>query len=180
MYMSLVTINSTDIYEQHQAIWSLFPGESGMQRDHLFRIEGERDGRQLALLQSGSEPVSSDKATVLQSKVFSPVLENGQSFKFKIVANPTKKLSKDKKVVEIQDEGEQVQWLQRKLQGANVKVTAMESRLVKSRKSGAARFVSFEGVMQLTDAEQIYQSLVTGVGRKKHAGAGLLSMARAN
>ena len=180
MYISWVAIHATDSYEQHQAIWGLFPGTPDRKRDHLFRIDGERDGQQLALLQSASMPVSSDNATVLQAKPFDPALANGESFKFKLVANPTKKLSKEKKVVELKEEGEQLQWLQRKLQGANVTVTSMDSKLVANRKSHTTRLVTFEGVMHITDADKIYSALVLGIGRKKHAGAGLLSLARAS
>lgn len=180
MYISMVAVDATDSYEQHQAIWQLFPNAVERKRDHLFRVEGERDGRQLVLLQSSSEPVSCEQATVLQSKPYMLNITNGERFKFKIVANPTKKSSKTKKVVEIKDEGGQVAWLQRKLQGSNVVVTAMESKLVHSRKSHTARYVTFEGVLQVLDADCIYSSVVLGVGRKKHAGAGLLSLARAN
>ena len=59
-------------------------------------------------------------------------------------------------------------------------VTAMESKLVHSRKSHTARFVTFEGVLQVLDADCIYSAVVMGIGRKKHAGAGLLSLARAS
>jgi CRISPR system Cascade subunit CasE len=180
MYISLVAIDVTDTYEQHQAIWGLFPDTPERKRDHLFRIEGERDGKQLAMLQSSSAPQSSAQATVLQSKPYTLCLTNGERFKFKVVANPTKRISKTKKVVELQDEGEQVAWLQRKLQGSNVTVTAMESRLVRNRKSHTTRFVTFEGVLQVLDADSIYSTAMMGIGRKKHAGAGLLSLARAN
>lgn len=49
-----------------------------------------------------------------------------------------------------------------------------------SKKSFNSCFVCFEGVMQLTNAEQVYSALVMGIGRKKHAGAGLLSLAKAS
>ncbi|MFT5810463.1 MAG: CRISPR system Cascade subunit CasE [Rubritalea sp.] len=180
MYISMVAIDATDSYEQHQAIWHLFPNAEERKRDHLFRVEGERDGRQLILLQSSSEPISCEHATVLQSKPYVLNITNGESYKFKLVANPTRIISKTKKVIEIKDEGEQVAWLQRKLQGSNVVVTAIESKLVQSRKSHTARFVTFEGVLQVLDADSIYSVAIMGIGRKKHAGAGLLSLARAN
>jgi len=180
MYISLVTLNVTDSYEQHQAIWSLFPNTPDRKRDHLFRVEGEKNGGIVVLLQSSSEPLSSDIAKVLQSKPLNLNLTNGDFFKFKLVANPTKCLSKNKKVIEIKDEAEQIQWLQRKLKGANVTVTAIDSMLINSRKSFKSQFVIFEGILQATDAEQIYQTVIMGIGRKKHAGAGLLSLARAS
>jgi len=180
MYISMVALNSADSYEQHQAIWSLFPDMSEKKRDHLFRIEGEQGGKRLALLQSSSPPISSNKAQVLQSKSFELKLTNGEYFKFKLMANPTKRISQTKKVVELKNEAEQIIWLQRKLAGANVAVTSLDSKLTQNKKAFNSRFVTFEGILQITDAAQIQAVMVMGVGRKKHAGAGLLSLARAS
>ena len=178
MYISLVALKSTDSYEQHQAIWGLFPYTPERKRDHLFRIESHKKGQIIALLQSSTEPKSSAQSEVLQSKPFNLILSEGEYYKFKLIANPTKRLSKERKVIEIKDEADQIQWLQRKLDGANVNVTAMESTLVDSRKSYKSRFVTFEGILQITNVDKIYRTVVMGVGRKKHAGAGLLSLAR--
>jgi len=178
MYISQVVLKTTDSYEQHQAIWSLFPSTPERKRDHLFRVESHNKGQIVALLQSSTEPKSSDKAEVLQSKVFQLNLANGDYCKFRLVAHPTKRLSQSRNVIEIHDQAEQIQWLQRKLTGANVTVTSMDSALVDSRKSYKSRFVTFEGILQITDADKIHNAVVMGVGRKKHAGAGLLSLAR--
>lgn len=178
MYISMIAVNTQDSYEQHQAIWSLFPNAPDRKRDHLFRVESVMpDGQVNILLQSTTEPKSSNKARVVQAKLFQPQINAESFYKFKILAYPTKCQSKGKKVLEIRDENEQIAWLQRKLEGANVTVTALEPHLVKSRKTFNSRFVCFEGVMQVVNEEQIYRALVMGVGRKKHAGAGLLSLA---
>ena len=162
MYISLVVLKSTDSYEQHQAIWSLFPNTPERKRDHLFRVESHKNGQIVALLQSSTEPKNSAKAEVLQSKVFKLNIGNGDYYKFKMVAYPTKRLSKERKVIEIKDQVEQVQWLQRKLEGANITVTSMDSTLVNSRKSFKSRFVTFEGILQVTDADKIYRATVMG------------------
>ena len=180
MHISMVALNVTDSYDQHQAIWALFPGPAERKRDHLFRVENSAHNQVTILLQSTSEPQSHQAAQVLQSKPFKPTINNGDYYKFKLSANPTKCLSQGKKVIEIKEEAEQVAWLQRKLSGANVTITSIESTLVSSRKTHTSRFVTFEGVLQVTDAEQVYSALVMGIGRKKHAGAGLLSLAKAS
>ena len=181
MYISMVALKATDSYEQHQAIWSLFPNTPDRRRDHLFRVENTTpSGEVVVLLQSATKPVSSNQSNVLQSKSFTPVLNNGEFYKFKLVAYPTKCISKGKKVIEIKDENEQIAWLHRKLVGANVTVTGLDNFLVKSKKSFNNRFVCFEGILQITNAEKIYQALVMGIGRQKHAGAGLLSLAKAS
>jgi len=178
MYLSKIVVNSLDIYDQHQAVWRLFPGTPDRKRDHLFRVEDTGDKGCTLLLQSSTQPVSSDQIKVLASKEFAPELAEGGYYKFKLVAYPTKCLSQGKKVVEIKEASEQVAWLQRKLSGANVQVTAMDDFLVRSRKSFNSRFVRFEGILQILNKEPIERSLVMGIGRKKHAGAGLLSLAR--
>jgi len=178
MYISLVAIKVTDSYEQHQAIWSLFPDTPERKRDHLFRVESKNKGQVVAILQSATEPKSSNHSEVLQSKPFKLDLSTGEYYKFKLVANPTKRLSKQRNIIEIKDEADQIVWLQRKLIGANVTVTSMESSLVESKKSYKSLFVTFEGVLQVIDADKINRAVVMGIGRKKHAGAGLLSLAR--
>lgn len=181
MYISMVALKAADTYEQHQAIWSLFLNTPNRRRDHLFRVENKaQSGDVTVLLQSATEPVTSSKCEVLQSKLFNPTLENEAFYKFKLVAYPTKCLSEGKRVIEIHDENQQIEWLHRKLKGANVNVTALESYLVKNQKSFNLRFVCFEGVLQITHADSIRNALVMGVGRQKHAGAGLLSLAKAN
>ncbi|TMO02712.1 type I-E CRISPR-associated protein Cas6/Cse3/CasE [Pseudoalteromonas sp. S558] len=181
MFISMVALKATDSYLQHQAIWSLFPKTPDRKRDHLFRVENKSDEGQITvLLQSSTQPKSSDSAKVLQSKEFAPQLNNEEFYKFKLLAYPTKCISQGKRVVEIHDEDLQVQWLHKKLSGANVNVTAIDSVLVKSKKSFNSRYVCFEGVLQITNAEQVYQALIMGIGRQKHAGAGLLSLAKAS
>ncbi|AZG36908.1 type I-E CRISPR-associated protein Cas6/Cse3/CasE [Shewanella psychromarinicola] len=181
MYISMVALNTNDSYLQHQAIWSLFPSSLERKRDHLFRVENQSDtGKVTVLLQSSTQPNSSQNAEVLQTKSFNPQLENEDFYKFKILVYPTKCISQGKRVIEIHDKDDQVAWLQRKLKGANVNVTSMDNILVKSRKCFSSRYVCFEGILQITNAEQIYQALVMGIGRQKHAGAGLLSLAKAS
>lgn len=178
MYLSQVMLNVHDSYEQHQAIWSLFPHVPERKRDHLFRVEQADNQQVKILLQSSTTPQTSEQAIVLASKEFNAHIARDGFYKFKLLAYPTKCLSQGKKVIEIKEPEEQVQWLQRKLSGANVTVTAMENSLVRSKKSFNSRFVCFEGILQVIDNEQIKRVLVMGIGRKKHAGAGLLSLAR--
>lgn len=178
MYISLVALKTTDSYEQHQAIWSLFPDTPDRKRDHLFRVESKNKGQVVVILQSSTEPKTSDLSEVIQSKPFNLNLSTGEYYKFKLVANPSKRLSKQRNIIEIKDEADQIVWIQRKLEGANVTITSMESNLVQSKKSYMSRFVTFEGILQITDVNKINRAVVMGIGRKKHAGAGLLSLAK--
>lgn len=178
MYLSRVVVNSHDAYEQHQAVWKLFPDTPERKRDHLFRAEERKGSRSTLILQSSTLPSSCGSTEVIATKQFSTQLTAETFYKFKLVAYPTKCLSKNKKIIELKESGEQIEWLQRKLAGANVQVTAMDSFLVRSKKSFNSRFVCFEGVLQVLSPVDIERALVMGLGRKKHAGAGLLSLAR--
>ena len=178
MYLSKVALKAHDTYDQHQAIWSLFPGVPERRRDHLFRIEQSSPDRCMALLQSSTAPQNSELANVIACKTFTPHVSENSFYKFKLVAYPTRRLNQSRKLIEIQNADEQVAWLQRKLSGANVTVTALDSFLVSSKKSFNSRFVCFEGMLQVIEKEPIDRALIMGIGRKKHAGAGLLSLAR--
>lgn len=178
MYISMVRIRKTDTYNQHKAVWSLFPDVPERKRDHLFRVEGEENNTYLVLLQSSTKPKSSEQAEVLQTKPFLLEVYEGVSYRFKIVANPTKRCAKSKSIIDLEDEGERIAWLQRKLAGANITVTSQSDALVKSEKAKCSRYVTFEGVLHVLDRSQVYNAVVMGIGRKKHAGAGLLSLAK--
>ena len=86
MYISRVALHVCDTYEQHQAIWSLFPNSPDRKRDHLFRVEDERNGQIVVLLQSTSQPQSSQQAQVLQTKALTIQLNNGDYYKFKLLS----------------------------------------------------------------------------------------------
>ena len=178
MYLSKVVVKSRDTYEQHQAVWKLFPNTPDRKRDHLFRVEEHTSKGCELLLQSATKPTSCEQAQVLMTKEFAPTVALDSSYKFKLLAYPTKCLSKSKKVIELKEPDEQVEWLQRKLTGANVQVTAMDTLLARSKISFNSRFVLFEGILHVLDVAAIEHALVMGIGRKKHAGAGLLSLAR--
>ena len=173
----MIEVSTQDTYEQHQAIWTLFPNREERKRDHLFRIEDVKNQNAIAILQSSTQPVTSEQAVVLRTKEFKPNINQGEAYRFKIVCYPTKCESKTKKIIEIKDNNERIAWLQRKLTGANVTVTSMDDYLVKSKKHAMSRYVHFEGVLTVVNAEQVFKMLVQGIGRKKHAGAGLLSLA---
>jgi len=178
MYISQVILTVHDSYEQHQAIWSLFAHVPDRRRDHLFRVEESDSKVCKVLLQSSTKPIRSAEASVLATRKFSPTVLEGGYYKFKILAYPTKRCSDTKKIIEIKGADETVQWLQRKLAGANVNVTSLDTVMVRNKQSHNSRFICFEGILQVVSAEAIERVLVMGVGRKKHAGAGLLSLAR--
>jgi CRISPR system Cascade subunit CasE len=101
MYLSQVMVNVHDSYEKHQAIWSLFPNVPERKRDHLFRVEQEDKQQIKILLQSSTEPKTSEQATVLDSKEFNAKIAQDGFYKFKLLAYPTKCLSQGKKYLKL-------------------------------------------------------------------------------
>ncbi len=180
MYISLIRLKTLDSYEQHKAIWTLFPDTPDRKRDHLFRIEAGQRNEVTALLQSSTEPKGSVDAEVMQTKKLHLALSAGEYFKFKLTAYPAKRSATSKRIIELKNENEQIEWLHRKLESANVTVTSVSSTLVRNKNKINVLFTTFEGILQVNNVEKINRLVFMGIGRKKHAGAGLLSLARTN
>jgi CRISPR system Cascade subunit CasE len=177
VYISQVIVQSTEPYEQHKAIWSLFNHAEQRKRDHLFRVESV-NGRQCnMILQSATKPTSTNEVKVLNTKEYAPSINQG-TYRFKITANPTKKCGETRRIIDFKIADEQIAWLQRKLTGNNVTVTSLDSTIVNIKRNERARFVTFEGVIHVLEPDIIFSQMMLGIGRKKHAGAGLLTLAK--
>jgi CRISPR system Cascade subunit CasE len=116
----------------------------------------------------------------------------GQSFTFRLRANPTRRLSAGKgntgKRVGIYDEEEQLAWLARKGEQHGFHVLqAQVSRDEKVKdddaihRDGATHklellSVQFDGVLQVTDSAKLVAAVETGIGSAKGFGFGLLSL----
>ena len=135
-----------------------------------------------------------DKGTEGESMDFTERLnsvENGAVFRFKLTANPTRTISvdvngvrKDKRVG-LEKEEDQKAWLIRQgtqhgfeIQGGQIRV----------QESGAEDFIkpcgtrvtyisaTFIGELKVTDAEKFKAALLSGIGREKAYGCGLLTI----
>ncbi len=85
----------SNVYGLHQLLWDLFPAEKD--RTFLFREEIAKEqlndqtgirGESLFYLVSEQEPVLETPLFRVQSKIYSPVIEVGQTFSFKLRVNP--------------------------------------------------------------------------------------------
>lgn len=201
MYLSKVMINGATCrnpYEIHRVLWKLFPEDAKADRDFLFRIE--RAGQQTVevLVQSHREPA---KQTVrdlclLGSKPYPLNLQNGQRFRFLLLANPVKTIKdetgrlnsdgdiKKCRVPLVRDEELQM-WLVRKLTGAAVVKTveiekrpALNFRKASEWRVGKVQPVNYKGVLSVEDPNMLISLICTGIGPAKGFGCGLLSLAR--
>lgn len=202
MYFSKWLLKSnrpTDPYQLHKIIWQLFPDKANDERSFLFRVESTRQNcGQHILLQSISQPQATSEELVLLNgpKEVNLDIKAGNSYRFMLCANPTKKINdkngKDKnqgkvRVPLIHDE-EIVAWLKRQLSGsAEVdSVELFQKNLLHFYKSksgdkhiGKIQTVTFLGILTVEDPELLFTKISNGIGPAKAFGCGLLTLAKA-
>jgi CRISPR system Cascade subunit CasE len=193
-----------DPYQMHKSLMRAFPDDlkEGDERI-LYRLEPGRNGALTLLVQSWTLPDWSWLAEPEVRGYLLPVgepnpaikefdlsLSKGQTLAFRLRANPTaRRTFEDKKRrVGIYDEQEQIEWLKRKgeLGGfrlVSARTGGQEDMGGKIKRDGDAHklklaAVQFDGLLQVTDAERLRQTVRQGIGSGKGFGFGLLSLAR--
>jgi len=211
-----------DVYRVHQRLWMAFPDAERRLEDpfflgawdgpatpepkrreagFLFRIE--RDGSPRILVQSAKRPdweyAFQNAAHLLaappETKTVELQFEPGQHLRFRLLANPTKRLRKDScdspgqpvdekwvgKRVAVKSDGLE-NWLSRRAQRAGFHVTQLagiQPGYVYVNKGEALRYRSaqYEGILEITDPDHFGDTLIRGIGPAKSFGFGLLSVA---
>lgn len=204
-------------YAQHQRIMMAFPDRGGVPTARadegvLYRQE-QHDAQVSLLVQSLRQP---DWSRLPEGYVLTPAetrpinhlyaaLHDGLVCRFRLAANPTKRVSAQAekedvrwhgKRVNLFDEAAQQQWLRRKGEmGGFVLLTISSSQEVldlhqtrstrvlghrpytPGDKPMTLHLVQFEGRLCITNTERFHQTLVAGIGPGKAFGMGLLSLA---
>ena len=224
-----------DVQQLHRTILGAFPaapstddraGRLNTARQHfgiLFRTEPVPDQPLAArvLVQSTHQPDWSHlvpgylaPATDARGNPAVRVLDNeydqlaaGVTLRFRLRANPTKRISKNDpdqkeewrgKRVELRKEEDQLKWLERKAEQGGFQLLRVQSnpKLADARVSPQANVVGrrrdgtnkstimfgaalFEGVLEVRDVDQFKHTLTDGIGSGKAYGFGLLSVALA-
>jgi CRISPR system Cascade subunit CasE len=200
MYLSKVHVawsKARNPYELHRALWMLFPGHESDPRGFLFRVELERQGTGSELLvQSEWAPENqASEVRVLATRTYLPKLRRGQPLRFRLTSNPVKTIKDEKGRrntkgevkscrVPLIKEDQQLDWLNRKLHEAarlETAVVHMVQPLYFRKGGGAGKVVAvtFDGLLQVVDPDQLWQRMQTGIGPAKGFGCGLLSIAKA-
>jgi CRISPR system Cascade subunit CasE len=198
MFLSKVWIGwhwAKDPYQQHRALWQLFPDRPADERDFLFRVEDLQRGKgAFALLLSAVRPQTAPVAEVIACKPMPQSVSTGARLRFRLRANPIKTIKDDKRLdkkgqpksirVPLIHEEEQLNWLLRKFSGIAELETArvwQEPALFfrKQDMGGKIQPVCFEGVLTVLDNEALFAMLRQGIGPAKAMGCGLLSLAAA-
>lgn len=173
-----------------------------MDSGFLFLIDPLPNGRAVIIVQSAIEPdwgYAFQNANFLlaappEVKSFEPRFLEGQCLKFRLAANPTRRLSKHSRDVKEGSIGKRVpvptnqliDWLVRQAESAGFFIdqnaTTIHSGYVYMNKNGKGqhlRSVLFDGILRVTDPNSFRQVLVRGIGSGKAFGFGLLSVAPA-
>lgn len=201
MYLSKVFLHPgrlNNAYEWHRAIWSLFPGiDRGKVAPFLYAVKSMNLAHGASLLvQSSVEPVAKSNVAMLNAtKLINARLHIGQHLGFRLTANPTrciedmeakprKKRNRGKCRVPLIREEEQVAWLQRRLLDAAVVhacKTTMNTPVYFRKGSRAGKIVpiTFEGRIEIREADKVLEVWRQGIGPAKAFGCGLMLVRRA-
>ena len=204
MYLSKLVLNHDSYrvqkelgnpYQLHRTIMNAFPDNlKELTRDGrvLFRVEkNSTQSVPYVLVQSTLCPdwiILLNNEYLLKNPLFKqfnyPQFIKGNKYKFRVFANPTKKV--EGKRVGMYNEEKQYEWLKKKaeLGGFNlihVSITRKEKIIAKIKKNSNKMTldgVQFEGVLQVIDVERFENTLKNGIGSGKAFGFGLLSISK--
>lgn len=236
MYLSMLILNPRshkvrrdmgNCRDLHRTILSAFPstaesaGQARLEFGLLYRVETDaRNGRIQLLVQSQLQPDWShlpkdylaDDFGTLDNPAMKRVdhsyksLRIGQRLRFRLHANPTRRISSkcksersggEGKRVEIYQPEKQIEWLERKGHQHGFRLISLRTDLdtpnlvIQSEGKVMGRrtpnqppmkfgSVTFEGVLEISDLETFVEALAKGIGSGKAYGFGLLSIAPAS
>lgn len=169
----------------------------------LFRVDPHSGGRAVILVQSAKEPdwgyafCNARYLLAASPKVraFHPAFSSGQVLRFRLKANPTKKIVDTNQPrangtprpirVGLCGDEQRMDWLSGKAEHGGFSL--VECRIVAKGNSDSLKpgvkgkithlGVTFEGVLEVTDPEAFTKTLESGIGSAKGFGFGLLSVA---
>jgi CRISPR system Cascade subunit CasE len=200
-----------DIHHLHRTVMSGFESvvADEPRRAHavLFRLDDDRAGAPLLLVQSRPRPewahlpadylLQHDDNPAVKPFAALAQLQEGQVLRFRLTANPTRKIDtktledgrrRHGRRVELRSESDRRAWLARRAQLAGFELVDPEHTLSispRARLSGrreatrvTAAAVQYDGLLRVTDRELLLEALVAGIGPGKAYGLGLLSLAR--
>ena len=229
MYLSRLVINQknrvsrrdlSDVHMMHRTVMSAFPclkqeGSARAKFAVLYRLDVDQEtGRAVLLVQSRELPdwthlptgyllpvqdeTVDNPATKDVTKALAALYE-GQILRFRLRANPTKKIDtksgldgrrRNGRRVDLRTESQQVEWLARRADMAgfrlvpaypNNKVPAVQigtsEKLIGRASQLTVAGVLFDGLLEITDADKFRSAIKDGIGPGKAFGCGLMSIA---
>lgn len=183
--------------------------ERGADSGFLFRVEPFSGGTAALLVQSAIEPdwdyafrnAGHLLAAPPETRPYDPRFAAGATLRFRLVANPTRKIDtksgpdgkrRNGRRVPVADD-RLVEWLAERGHAAGFAIDAKgivvhtgfvrmmkpakEAERETSGKSVRLRSVRFDGTLEVTDPKRLHEAIARGIGAEKAFGFGLLSVA---
>ena len=205
MHLSLLRLNpksrramteASRPYELHRSLLTAFPDMAAGGSGHvLFRLDTDREtGGMSVLVQSENEPDwgklngVTGFVTGYEWKQFDPVFVREQVLRFRLRANPTKRVKETGKRQGILGEEAQTDWLRKK--GSQNRFEVIEVMVTKEgfaedkltdkneeKHNLTMLSVRFDGLLRVIDPEAFRRTIEQGIGSAKGLGFGLLSLA---
>jgi len=176
----------------------------GSEAGFLFRVDPQPGGRVVILVQSAVRPdwgyafrnAGYLLAAPPEMKSFDPCFAEKQRLRFRLVANPTRKIDTKSGPDGCRRNGKRVPvpadqlhaWLARRADSAGFLVDECSTTVqqgyvyVKETRDGSGhrfRSVRYDGILRVTDPDRFLAALESGIGSAKGFGFGLLSVALA-
>jgi len=174
----------------------------GADAGFLFRIDPQFRGRAVILVQSAVKPdwdyafhnASHLLAAPPESQLADPQFEKGQRLRFRLVANPTRKIDtksgpdghrRNGRRVPVKTEN-LIEWLTRRAEPAGFSLETDSTNIqpgyiyvngIRNGNRQRLRSVRYDGILKITDVARFQRTLVQGIGPGKAFGFGLLSVA---
>jgi len=173
----------------------------GANAGFLYRVDPLQDSRVVILVQSAVKPnweYAFHNADYLlaappQTKSLNPSFEREQKFRFRLVANPTRKIKTKSGLDGKRNNGKRVpvqadkleEWLVSRAETAGFliagdSITVQPSYIyVNGNRDGEGKRLfsaRYEGILEVTDAEKFRNAVIRGIGSGKAFGFGLLSL----
>lgn len=177
----------------------------GVDAGFLFRIDSQPGGRVVILVQSAVKPdwdyafCNADclLAAPPEVKSFDLCFAKEQHLRFRLVANPTRKIDTKSGPDGCRRHGKRVpvpidqlvEWLTSRAKPAGFSIdkdsTTVQPAYIYASKTGNGdgqrlRSVRYDGILKVNDAARFHETLVRGIGPGKAFGLGLLSVAPAH
>jgi CRISPR system Cascade subunit CasE len=183
-----------DSYDWHQRIWQAFGGRDSAARDFLIRIDQKEEAHRVLIL-SQTRPSKPDwcPTDCFGSKQIPPDYFSHHSYRFALLANPTKKLrvdnpdgsrKKNGRRVPITRREDLIAWLLRKAEAGGFVFDPEALRTIprgreffrKEGNQGTHTAVEFQGTLSVHQPELFMHAVTHGIGSAKAFGFGLLAL----
>ena len=137
-------------------------------------------------------PLSEQKWDSLEYDGFLGKICDGQVWRFRLVANPTRKITENgrKMVAAHVTAAQQKAWLMERCERNGFVIPEKDgepafdivsrnlTEFKRDNKTVTIQYVTFEGLLKVVDADRLRESMVNGIGRAKAYGCGMLTVAK--